>query len=258
VLNLRHLAQLIGPERPFYGLQARGLYGDDTPHATFEEAARDYIAEMRQVQSEGPWYIGGFSGGGLTAWEIARQLEAEGEEVALTVLLDTPLPMRPVLSKADRAVIKLSELRKQGPGFFLDWAQAKLEWQREKKRRRDRPAEDASHQFHNAAVERAFRDALPVYDLQARKGRTLLYRPPLDLHWKVTGGAHVSQAREYVHADNDWGRFAPALEVIEVPGDHDSMVLEPNVRVLAAHLRQALAEAERDTAGLPPLAQAAE
>ncbi|MBP6738179.1 MAG: hypothetical protein KA139_12130, partial [Rhodobacteraceae bacterium] len=47
-----------------------------------------------------------------------------------------------------------------------------------------------------------------------------------------------------VFTDNDLTRFAPALEVTEVPGDHDSMVLEPNVRTLAARLRAALAEAE--------------
>jgi acyl transferase domain-containing protein/thioesterase domain-containing protein/acyl carrier protein len=244
VLNLRHLAQLVGRDRPFYGLQARGLYGDDAPHTTFEDAARDYIAEMRQVQSEGPWYIGGFSGGGLTAWEIARQLEAQGEEVALTVLLDTPLPMRPVLTKPDKAMIKLTELRKKGPGFLREWLESKIAWQKEKKRRRNQPEEDASHQFHNSAVENAFRAALPGYDLQARDGTTILFRPPLDLHWRVTKGAWVSSAREYVLSDNAWGPFAPNLEVIEVPGDHDSMVLEPNVRVLATHLKAAMADAE--------------
>jgi thioesterase domain-containing protein len=54
------------------------------------------------VQPKGPYLLGGFSGGGLTAWEMARQLEAAGEEVALLVLLDTPLPMRPALSRATR------------------------------------------------------------------------------------------------------------------------------------------------------------
>jgi thioesterase domain-containing protein len=72
----------------------------------------------------------------------------------------------------------------------------------------------------------------------------VLYRPPLDRFWKVTGGNWVSAAREYVHPDNQWTPFAPDLEVVEVPGDHDSMVLEPNVRVLAARLRAAIANAE--------------
>ena len=62
VLNLRHLAQLLGGDRPFYGLQARGLYGDAAPHASLPEAAADYIAELRQVQPHGPYMLGGFLG----------------------------------------------------------------------------------------------------------------------------------------------------------------------------------------------------
>ena len=65
----------------------------------------------------------------------------------------------------------------------------------------------------------------------------MLFRPPLDRRWQVSGGAWVSSAKEYVLPDNDLTRFAPALQVIEVPGDHDSMVLEPNVRVLAAAMK---------------------
>jgi len=79
VLNLRHLAHLLGADRPFYGLQARGLYGDEDPHRSVIEAARDYIAEMRQVQPHGPYMVGGFSGGGIAAYEIAQQLTAAGD-----------------------------------------------------------------------------------------------------------------------------------------------------------------------------------
>jgi len=253
VLNLRHLAQLIGGERPFYGLQARGLYGDAPPHATIPEAAADYIAELRQVQPNGPYLLGGFSGGGLTAWEMAIQLEKAGEEVALLVLLDTPLPLRPGLSRTDKALIKLSELRKRGPGYLLDWARARWEWERTKN---NAPAPDTEGAFHNGAIEAAFRAALPLYPLPLRKGPTALFRPLLDLRWHVSNGKWVSGAKEYVFKDNDLSRFAPALEVIEVPGDHDSMVLEPNVRVLAAQLRKVIAQAE--PVACPLLAQAAE
>ncbi|MFY8043415.1 MAG: hypothetical protein ACOVOD_10855, partial [Rhodoferax sp.] len=66
----------------------------------------------------------------------------------------------------------------------------------------------------------------------------------LDRKYKVTGGQWVSSAKEYVFADNDLTRFSPALEVFEVPGNHDSMVLEPNVRVLAAKMKAVIARAE--------------
>jgi thioesterase domain-containing protein len=51
----------------------------------------------------------------------------------------------------------------------------------------------------------------------------------------------VSREREYVYPDNDWSQFAPALDVCEVPGDHDGMVLAPNVSVLGKEIRDLLA-----------------
>ena len=139
-----------------------------------------------------------------------------------------------------------------GPGFLIDWAKQRWDWEKRGKHER---ASDSADGFHNAVIETAFRAALPRYEMIVRNGRTVLFRPPLDLRWKVTGGRWVSSAREYVFPDNDLTRFAPALKVIEVPGDHDSMVLEPNVRVLAKRLKSVIAEAET----LPePLAQAAE
>lgn len=249
VLNLRHLAHLVGNDRPFYGLQARGLFGEAAPHDSLVDAATDCIAEMRQIQPNGPYLLGGFSGGGLTAWEIARQLRAAGEEVGIVVLLDTPLPVRPSLTRADRSMIKLAELRRGGPRFLAEWARRRIEWERSRKARAAGEPDPTVPSFHNAEIEAAFRHAIGIYTLEPwADGRVVLYRPPLDRHWKVTGGNWVSRGREYVFHDNQWTQFAPRLEVVEVPGDHDSMVLEPNVRVLAARLRRLLADVE---AGLP-------
>lgn len=246
VLNLRHLARLLGTERPFYGLQARGLYGDQTPHETFEAAAADYIAEMRQVQPHGPYLLGGFSGGGITAYEIARQLEAAGEKVGLLVLLDTPLPVRPQINRLDKAIIKLAELRKKGLGYLLTWARGRLDWELNRLRNRNAaPIQPRTNQLNNEAIQAAFLAALPRYHLQVWNGSAVLFRPPLDLRWKVTGGRWVTVEREYVYPDNDWTRYLPSLRVLEVPGDHDSMVLEPNVRVLAGLMRDCIETAQR-------------
>ena len=99
--------------------------------------------------------------------------------------------------------------------------------------------------MNNEAIQAAFLSALPRYKLHVWTGTAVLFRPPLDLQWKVSGGRWVSAEREYVHADNDWTRFMPALRVLEVPGDHDSMVLEPNVRVMASLLKGCIEEAQR-------------
>ncbi|WP_333846542.1 type I polyketide synthase [Phaeobacter italicus] len=245
VLNLRHLALMVGKDRPVYGLQAKGLIGEEAPHDRLDDAARDYLAEIRSVQPEGPYLLGGFSGGGLTAYEMAQQLKQAGEETAALILLDTPLPMRPELSRHDKALIKWAELRRKGLGYLGEWLSNRIAWEIEK--RRDRPAEDGTlPAFNNRKVELAFRAALPVYDLRPWEGPLTLFRPPLDRHWPVSGGNWVSAEREYVFEDNDWTRFARNIEVVEVPGDHDSMVLVPNVSVLAAEVKARLDAADRD------------
>ncbi|MFY0597547.1 MAG: SDR family NAD(P)-dependent oxidoreductase [Cognatishimia sp.] len=257
VLNLRHLAHLIGADRPFYGLQARGLFGDVAPHDDLVEAATDYLQELRQVQPHGPYMLGGFSGGGLTAYEMARQLKEQGEEVSLVVMLDTPLPQRRALSKKDRLKIQWLALKEGGFGYLLKWAKNRVLWEINKRRQPELTEEEGA-QFHNAEIEAAFYRSLPKYQVQPWKGRVALYRPPLVGKWQVAQDRWVNSERTYVMADNDWGQFVPDLHVTEVPGDHDSMVLEPNVRVLAAHIRKEIEKAERGKAVILPFRRAAE
>ncbi|MFV1494014.1 SDR family NAD(P)-dependent oxidoreductase [Phaeobacter sp. JH18-32] len=243
VLNLRHLALMVGKDRPVYGLQARGLIGDDAPHDRLDAAARDYLAEIRSIQPEGPYLLGGFSGGGLTAYEMAQQLRASGEDTAALILLDTPLPMRPELNHRDKALIKWAELRRKGIGYLGEWIGNRIAWEIEK--RRYAASDDSSAPvFNNRKVELAFRAALPAYELRPWSGPLTLFRPPLDRHWQVSAGNWVSREREYVYDDNDWTRWAPAIEVVEVPGDHDSMVLVPNVSVLAGEVKARLDAAD--------------
>ena len=247
VLNLRHLAHLLGSDRPFYGLQARGLYGGEAPHDSIEEAARDYIAEMRQVQPSGPYMVGGFSGGGITAYEVARQLEVAGEKVSLVVMLDTPLPQRRPLSRRDRMIIQWHKAREKGPLYPVVWARNRIAWEIAKRHKTEETGTE--HTFHNAEIEAAFYRAISAYNVRPWDGRVVLYRPPLQGKWTVSGGALVNEERAYVTPDNDWGLMVPGVEVHEVPGDHDSMVLEPNVRVLAALMREAIESAEAVASG---------
>ncbi|MCP4821059.1 MAG: KR domain-containing protein, partial [Shimia sp.] len=245
VLNLRHLAHLIGADRPFYGLQARGLLGDAAPHDDLVEAARDYIAEVRQVQPQGPYLLGGFSGGGITAYEIRRQLEEAGEEVALVAMLDTPLPTRRALSRADRMKIQMQELRAKGLAYPLIWAKNRIAWELQKRKATEETAQDAQgQQFHDAEIEAAFLRAVATYDVAPWGGNLVLFRPPLSGKWDMGDGRLVDHERAYVFHDNDWGQHVPQVQVFEVPGDHDSMVLEPNVRVLATRMKKVIAEAE--------------
>ena len=242
VLNLRHLAHLVGSDRPFYGLQARGLYGDQEPHETFEEAARDYLREIRQVHPHGPYLLGGFSGGGYAALEMGRQLREAGEEVPLLVMLDTPASLLPErLSLRDRLTIQTQRFQQQGARYLLEWAQSRVEWELGKLRRRfEEPEEAPTTEFHDEAIEAAFRRALGRYAIPRWTGAIELFRPPLEEVHVLGEGRILNSEREYVHHDNGWGSHCDDVRVHVVPGDHDSMVLEPNVRVLAATLRQLL------------------
>jgi len=255
VLNLRHLANLVGVERPFYGLQARGLYGDEPPHETFEEMARDYIAELRTVQPEGPYMIGGFSGGGITAFEMARQLDEVGQKVDLLLLLDTPLPKRPPLTTKDRAQVKLQELKQRGPAYLSQWARDRFAWEVSQLQKRLGPdAEEATHtpdQFQNEAIEKAFRDALPRYTVEPYDGALVLFRPKQDRAYVLGDDRVLDRGKEWVWEDNGWSPYCSDIEVYEMPGDHDSMVLEPNVRVMAEQLRACIEEAESLLEGQP-------
>ncbi|HUR29090.1 MAG TPA: SDR family NAD(P)-dependent oxidoreductase, partial [Planctomycetota bacterium] len=244
VLNLRHLAHLLGNERRFFGLQALGLYGEQKPRETFEEMASDYVAELRRVQPHGPYLLGGFSGGGITAYEMAQQLTAAGEEVALLAMLDTQLPQQPVLTANERARIHWDRIRRRGPIYVSEWAREKFRWGLAQIAKPGAGVARMPSEFRSEEIGAAFRRALVRYELRPYSGTVTLFRPKLDVA-HVLGPTRMTNAqRDFVFQDNGWGAHAARVDVHEVPGDHDSMVLEPNVRVLAAKLRRCIQAVE--------------
>ncbi|MEL6820908.1 MAG: alpha/beta fold hydrolase, partial [Calditrichota bacterium] len=89
VLLYRDLAKYLNEDQPVYGLQAQGLDGSMNYLTRFEDMAERYIREIREVQPRGPYYLGGYCLGGTIAYEIARQLDAIGEKVALVAMFET-------------------------------------------------------------------------------------------------------------------------------------------------------------------------
>jgi amino acid adenylation domain-containing protein len=90
VLLYAELARRLGPDRPFYGLHAQGLYGRDPVHTSVADMAGAYLEQMRQVQPHGPYTILGYCFGGHVAHEIAVRLRAEGEDVDLVGQINSP------------------------------------------------------------------------------------------------------------------------------------------------------------------------
>ncbi len=89
VLIYRDLSRHLGSDQPFYGLQSQGLDGSLPPLTTVEDMAYLYLKEVRRIQPHGPYFLGGYCGGGTIAYEAAQQLQADGEQVALLAMFDT-------------------------------------------------------------------------------------------------------------------------------------------------------------------------
>jgi enterobactin synthetase component F len=82
------LAARLGPQQPVYGIQARGLIGDEPLPRTLREEAEDYVGRIREIQPRGPYRLLGWSVGGILAHEVAVLLQEAGAEVRLLALLD--------------------------------------------------------------------------------------------------------------------------------------------------------------------------
>jgi amino acid adenylation domain-containing protein len=91
VNNLADLGRGLGRHRMVVGIQTRGILGH-TPHDTIEDMAAEHIRYIRRHQPTGPYVLAGYSAGAQTAFEMARQLTAAGEQIAEVILLDTLAP----------------------------------------------------------------------------------------------------------------------------------------------------------------------
>jgi aspartate racemase len=253
VLEYRDLARLLGPDQPFYGLQAKGLNGEEQPHTSIQEMADHYLKEMREVQPEGPYLIGGRSSGGTIAYEMACRLEAEGQEVALLALLDTyPAGYFKLLpgsgswrQRAGRFGRKLQShavnLRQLSTAEKVAYVFRKLAYA---------PAK-AKHKLYRRA-----------YKLYKRYGRPL---PPVLKNIEEINFAAVKdyQPRTYsgdvtlflasdLTADYDlhdgWRELVSGkIDAHEISGNHINIIKEPHVGELAEKLRACLDKAHEAT-----------
>jgi acyl transferase domain-containing protein/thioesterase domain-containing protein/acyl carrier protein len=86
------LVERLGDEYPAYAFRPRGIEQNLPPHVRMDEMVTDYAAALRELQPAGPYYLAGWSAGGIFAFALAEQLVQSGEEVALVAMFDTPLP----------------------------------------------------------------------------------------------------------------------------------------------------------------------
>jgi thioesterase domain-containing protein/aryl carrier-like protein len=237
VLNFKAIADRLGPGQGFYGLQAQGVDGRLPLLPTIEAMAEQYVAAIRTVDPAGPYRLAGYSGGGVIALEMARQLRQSGAEVGLLAMIDTLAPAA--------ARLKISPLKKIWlmRHWSLDFA---LGW---RERRRHTQAEQAKHalalqqracgeplapELASALLYSHFVKAQARYEPQPYDGPMLLcrasqgYTPYLNAGPCLGWQAHVRGE----------------LRVVEVDGSHVSMLSSPGLTQLVQGLRDELQRAD--------------
>lgn len=122
ILIYRELADSLAANVPIYGLQMQGLDQQSAPHETVAEAARDFVARIREVQAQGPYFVAGYSSGGILAMEIAQQLQDYGDEVAFVGIIDSAIPPKVEEANKPSPLVSAGRFLRNLPWFFLDGA----------------------------------------------------------------------------------------------------------------------------------------
>jgi non-ribosomal peptide synthetase component F/thioesterase domain-containing protein/acyl carrier protein len=231
ILLYHDLARQIGAAQTVYGIYLQEevdllLADDPEPQAaaltSVPQVAALYLKKIRTIQPQGPYLLAGESFGGLVAYEMAQQLQAAGETVALLALFDTLAPgVSLKRSWSQRSALHLSELIKQGPAYARQKLEPKLAPSQVAATLTD---EDRRPQFR--------RQIGRTYIPQPYCGKVVLFRAiDRDPFESIT-----------VNPDFGWHTLAQdGVEVYDVPGDHIGILKDPNVRVLTKALKTCIA-----------------
>lgn len=232
VLRFRELSRLLGSDQPFYGLEAMGLDGMQPVHTSVEEMAAHYVNEVRTANPDGPYYLGGYSFGGLIALEMAQRIRAEGYEVPLVVLLDT-FP---------------SSLKTTGSLFrtYLTLP-SDQQW-----KHLVRKANALPRSLRRRVAMLRLPDALKKVREACYTAARAYQAKPYDGKVALFGASEKGLSS--TNQEAAWRTLIPRIEIYEVSGHHGNIVDLPQVAVLAASLKTCLEAAfnERDEAIVHP------
>jgi thioesterase domain-containing protein len=226
VMRFHELARHMVPDQPFFCFQAQGMDGKLPCLHSVEEMASLYLQHLRTAQREGPYFLGGYSFGGLVALEMARRLMEEQEEVAALILVDTYLPG----GKQNQSLL----------GRFLSLSTPqKLAYI---KKRAIRYGRGIKRRIVALSLPQAIKDvrnacalAEVKYRPQPYGGRVILFR------------ASEKALRGLDDPQQGWSRCAAGgVEVYEIDGDHGNILNEPQVKQLAAQIRARLEKANEE------------
>lgn len=239
----RHL-----PGQTLYALQPQGLDGKQAPHTRIEDMAAHYIQEIQTIQPHGPYFLGGYSFGGKVAFEMAQQLQAQGQTVALLGLLDTYAPnyLKP-LKGLDWLLYQVKRILQQGPNYFLDRVKGRVT--PTAKKRDARAMKDLSMIASNLGLDSG--NSLDRYMIKVMEaswqadadyvprgypGRVDLFR----------SGLERSPEGCYLDPQLGWSNLVETglFKIHDIPCLHINMFEEPQIQVLAEELRTCLDKAQ--------------
>ncbi len=233
VLRFHELAQRMRPDQPFYGIQARGLNGKEACLSRVDDMAEYYLEQLRGVQPEGPYFLGGYSFGGLVALEMARRLIEAGQVVGLLALVDT----YPGAPKSTSSLLGT---------FFTLSAEQKAAYVKKRVARYQKGIKRRIDLLSMPRPLKMVREACAVaernYSPRAYPGKIVLFR------------ASEKALRGLDDPQGGWSQYATAgLEIHEVDADHGNILNEPQVQHLSAAIRAAMKQAQATLSELQTL-----
>jgi thioesterase domain-containing protein len=251
VLCYGELVRRLGGEEPVHGFQSAGLSGMP-PHTSLEEMAAHYLGLLKGVQPRGPYRLGGWSMGGVIAFEMARRLTEEGSEVERLALFDSLPPGYPESEGEEDDVRLLFGLAHDLAGLTgrsVPLSRADLEGKSADEGlalllERARQAGAIAPWFGMNMAAQLWR----VY--QANVRALLAYRPATPFPGRVSlWTASENPWRDSLGPRLGWEAFAAGgVEVELIPADHYGLLREPAVLELARQLGDQLRDQPRDPA----------
>ncbi|MBD2677482.1 MULTISPECIES: non-ribosomal peptide synthetase [Nostoc] len=238
-----NLSRRLGEDYPFYALE-HNPDAEEPEIISVEKAASYYLQEIRKIQPNGPYLIGGHCYGGVLAFEVAQQLQRQGERVDLLVVIDAILSETRIESTKDddaKFLLRMAESIKTDNNIDFSVSFEEL---------RDLSLNEQLDLINQKAnfifTDTEIKDFIRYYKLfkvhvQAMRDYVpLVYPHPMTLFRAKEEIIHDFESPEF-HTDDPllgWGKCSSQpIKVIEVPGDHFSIFVEPHIQELAKTLR---------------------
>jgi thioesterase domain-containing protein len=240
VLMFRDLGILMSPDYPLYALQSQGLDGSGKYLRSIEEMAKKYLQEVREVQPNGPYHLGGFCMGAHVAFEMAQRLSQSGQQVDLLVSIDSynfngPRPKSNVLDavryQVQRFQFHFSNLLHLGLRGQISFFKDKFKIARERETERFRVKMNELKGRNPGGGREEF-----IEDIN---DRAMFAYVPRDYPGKMT---IIKPQRNYSYLRDPWNGWKEVvggdLDVIVLPVDPGGIFIKPYVQSLADHLKE--------------------